>query len=217
MTRARHAAGSRLLTACLCLLVCAGAGRAQGGGESKTDKRGARPDLSGTWVLDKTLTPRDKSSPGGADDSQVTVLISHREPEIKITRKTVSGGRQWTQEAVYYGDGRGETNLSRHISADPDNDSETEIKSETRWKKDKLITETTLRSPTHGTFVTFKITQEWKLSPDGRVLTQTRTIKTDVGEPAPGGASAGTPPPAGRRILVTVDPRQTRLVYRRAG
>lgn len=204
------------MTACLCLLVCAAPGSGQGG-RSESGKREARPDLSGTWVLDRTATARGKSNSGGPDDAQVTLLISHREPEIKITRKTVSGGREWTREVVYYGDGRGETNLARDTSADPDNDSEKEIKSETRWKKDKLITETTLRAPTNGTFVTFKITQEWKLSSDGQVLTQTKTIRTDVGERAPESAPRGTLPPAGRRTLVMIGPRETRLVYRRAG
>jgi hypothetical protein len=166
-------------------------------------------------VLDKTSTGRGKSNSNGPDDSQVTLLISHREPEIKITRKTVSGGREWTQEVVYYGDGRGETNLARNTSADPDNDSEKEIRSETRWKKDKLITQTVFRSPTHGTFVTTKITEEWQLSSDGQVLTQRRTIKSDVDELTTGAASPGMTPPAGRRIIVTVDPSETRRAYRR--
>jgi hypothetical protein len=61
--------------------VCRGQGAAHG----------ARPDLSGEWVL--------VGSPSGDDGS--SLLIEHREPEVRIKRLKGRSGAEVLRESVY--------------------------------------------------------------------------------------------------------------------
>ena len=89
----------------LCLLACAVAAAAV------DDKKGkARPDFSGRWELD-----RSKSEYGLFEDrplakAEATLVVTHREPELKFVRTLRLNGREETREFTYYTDGRGESN-----------------------------------------------------------------------------------------------------------
>ncbi len=54
----------------------------------------------------------------------ISLTIEHRDPEIKVTRREVSETRDESEVAVYYTDGRGETNTQNGRT----------VKSVTNWK-----------------------------------------------------------------------------------
>ncbi len=206
-TRAKHPAANIAL-ALLLLLPCAGA-MAQG---TKTDKQRAKPDLNGTWELDQSQTkPQSSKMPSSY---RLTILISHREPEIKMTRRSISGGRERTREAIYYADGRGEKNLGLGITTRPDAP-EQELQSKTKWKGDKLVTNTTIREAVASTILTWEIVDEWKLSADGQTLTHTTIIRSQGGDDSMRTAPPGQPPQPGSVIFVPARPREYKNVFRR--
>jgi hypothetical protein len=204
---AKHRA-AQVAVALLLLLPCVSVS-AQGG---KTDKLKARPDLSGTWELDQAQT-KPRSSKAAASN-RLTLLISHREPEIRMTRRSNAGGRERTREAVYYTDGRGEKNLGSRITSRPDAP-EQELQSKTRWKGDKLVTTTTIREAVASTFMTWEITDEWKLSADDQTLVQTTIIRQEGGDDQIRAAPPGRPLPSGTVIFIPAGPREFKNVFRR--
>ena len=149
----------------LCVLCCATPLWAQEAGR----KAGGRFDLSGRWELD-----RSKSDFGPFKDSpvvraEVTLEVTHAEPELKIVRRERRDGREQTTSLAYYTDGRGELN--------PSTLGRVGVKSETRWDGDKLVATSTLtRRGSDGKAATLETTDRWQLSSDGRVLTQTTSI-----------------------------------------
>jgi len=129
----------------------------------------SKPDFSGTWLLDPA-----KSNVGSSAKSDQPIKISHHDPEFRITRMVESNGRVTGREFVYYTDGRGETMfLSTHTYMNPQRHEVT--RSKTIWSGNKLITHS--RSPGRsligGQLLEFEIIDEWKLSTDGKTLTQT--------------------------------------------
>jgi hypothetical protein len=118
------------------------------------------PDLSGTWVLDKS---RSKIADKVVD---YVLTIVHREPEIRITKKYKQGGRDYLEELVYYTDGTPEFN-SRTGRRDPE--------PLTRWRGNKLVRRTTSGPKGIQTSPPLEIvtTEEWELSTDGKTLTRT--------------------------------------------
>ena len=103
-----------------------------------------------------------------------------------------SNGRVATQESVYFTDARGETNsmvvfLRTHRYLNAQQDDKTVIRSKTTWTGDKLVTRS--RSPTRsvvgGQLLEFEIIDEWRLSADGKTLTQTsKTVSREDGSGA---------------------------------
>jgi hypothetical protein len=148
---------------CVCLLACAAASGAQ-----KGDGKG-RFDLTGRWALDKS-----KSDFGPFEDSpvvkaEVTLVVAHAGPELKISRREARDGREQTTELAYYTDGRGELN--------PSTLGRVGVKSETKWDGKKIVATSTLtRRGADGKPVALETTDRWQLSSDGRVLTQTTSI-----------------------------------------
>ncbi|HKC65454.1 MAG TPA: hypothetical protein VKB86_17565 [Pyrinomonadaceae bacterium] len=146
---------------------------------AQEDKSKTHPDFSGTWMSDETLTSRANPKQLVRNTEQTTLVILHREPEVKITIKTISGGNEQKREVVYYSDGRGETNPGPTISLNLNGVSK-EIKSITEWKKGKLLTTSVIRTPMRGAFYNVYIFEEWKLSSDGQILTQTTSANSDT-------------------------------------
>lgn len=145
---------------CLCLFLFGFTGLAFQG-QKPNDK--AKPDLSGTWVLD-----RAKSSP--EIDSDVTLVISHHDPEIRMTRKLAKGSVERDFDLVYYSDGRGETNP---YLAPGSNET---VKSKTKWDGRKLTTRATIRQLVRGIGVYIETTEKWQLSDDGQWLTEISSV-----------------------------------------
>lgn len=144
-------------------LACAAPCAAQ----SKEKKKGApaRPDFSGTWVVDL------KKSRPSSWKTQVRLVVSHGEPEIKVTRTFVaSDGVTRTVDLVYYTDGRGEKNAivgRDRVSLGG------ERESETKWKGARLFIRGTEHLQAFGDVTDVNFTESWEMSADGNTLTQT--------------------------------------------
>lgn len=135
----------------------------------------SRPDFSGTWKLDKSKGNYVEIS-GLKPEADLILVISHAEPQIKVTRKLLWNGREDLQETNYYADGRGE--FSRTFI------NESESKSKTKWNGKKVVTEfsVTLKNEKLGE-IKYDVIQEWKLSADGKTLTQTQRAFNFSGPP----------------------------------
>ena len=130
------------------------------------------PDLSGTWMLDQRRSNVGKAS--SASPSNYEIKIKHSDPELRIRRTTNINGQAEERELKYYTDGRGEINptiawLSN--SPDPKSPKPANTKSKTGWNGNKVVTRSTLTAGGH--IVQYELIEEWKLSADGKTLTQT--------------------------------------------
>ena len=136
--------------------------------QSKGNKSAKKtpPNLSGIWMLDYSRSSLDPAMRKKVVDYVLT--IDHREPEIRINRKYKEGGREYSEERVYYTDGRAELSSPGGLR-NPD--------SLTRWQGDKLVRRSTFGPGRFETFPPLETvtTEEWKLSPDGKTLTRTIT------------------------------------------
>ncbi|MDQ1637281.1 MAG: hypothetical protein QOF62_620 [Pyrinomonadaceae bacterium] len=136
-----------------------------------------KSDFSGTWLLDTA-----KSNVGSSATPDQPLKITHRDPEFRITRMVASNGQLTGRDFVYFTDGRGETNptivfLSTSTDVHAQGHDKDVTKSRTTWSGNKLVTRSTVRGPVSGRSLEFEIIDEWKLSSDGKTLTQTsRTV-----------------------------------------
>ncbi|HKC64903.1 MAG TPA: hypothetical protein VKB86_14770 [Pyrinomonadaceae bacterium] len=169
-------------------------------GNDKSGKQ-SRPDLSGTWKLDKSKGNYVAYS-GLKPDAELILVISHNEPEIKVTRKSVWQGQERVQEWTYYSDGRGEVG---HTIIDGK-----EGESKTKWEGDKLVSRFSISLGGGRTRVSVEVTQELKVSANGKVLTQTERMQQagwpPQSLPQRGGPSSGT---------IIVGPSEIKRVFNR--
>lgn len=123
--------------------------------EIERSNKQARPDLSGTWVLDKSKSP-------AVDADLFTLVIVHREPEVRITEKLLKDGRELKKESVHYTDGRSDSSVTKgqHYS-----------KTKIKWQGKTLVIENIHTS--FGVRLEIVTTEEWKLSKDNNSLTRT--------------------------------------------
>ena len=130
-----------------------------------------KPDLSGTWAFDRSRSNVEKVSPANNE-----IKISHHDPELKILRTIHVNTRPEQRELIYYTDGRGETNPATiwlSTTPDPKSPHPAESKSRTKWSGERVVTRTTLRLMAGAHVVEQDVVEEWKLSADGKTLTQT--------------------------------------------
>jgi hypothetical protein len=130
-----------------------------------------KPDFSGSWLLDPA-----RSNVGVAAKAELPFKITHLEPKLTITRQYEVEGRIVERDFVYYTDGRGETNTTARLlttnPSAPSGEDKQVIESKSRWSGQTLVTRSALRSAAFHTG-DFDVFQEWKLSNDGKTLTQT--------------------------------------------
>ena len=137
-----------------------------------------KPDFSGTWVLDQ----KKSNDSGLTTRPDLPIKINHQEPEFRITRPSGSNGQIVEHSFVYFTDERGEENeatavLTTNPSAIKTDDLKNRItKSKTKWSGNKIVTRTKLQLTVAGHFVEFEQVDEWKISADGKVLTQTSRV-----------------------------------------
>jgi hypothetical protein len=139
-----------------------------------TSQTKAKPDFSGTWLLDQ-----EKSNDSGLTTRpDLPIKITHQEPEFRVTRSSEKGGQTVDRNFVYFTDGRGEENeatalLTTNPSAVKSDDLQNRVtKSTTKWSGNKIVTRARLRTEVAGHFLEFEQVDEWKISDDGKVLTQ---------------------------------------------
>src|ERR671916_403465 len=113
---------------CLCVVASLAVASSAQGDRKKEGK--PRPDLSGTWELDKAKSDFGLFRDRPISKADSTLVVEHREPELKMARTLRLGGQQETKQFAYYTDGRGETNPAT-IGAG-------EVKSKTKWDGGKV-------------------------------------------------------------------------------
>jgi len=137
-----------------------------------------KADFSGTWLLDN----KKSNSSGLTTRPDLPITISHVDPEFRVTLPSELNGQIVKHEFVYFTDGRGETNeatsaLTTNPSPAKPEDLRNQVtKSKTKWSGDKIVTRARLRLDVAGHFVEFEQVDEWKLSDDAKVLTQTSRV-----------------------------------------
>lgn len=154
---------------CLFLLWCATTAFAQG--NQTKPARQIRPDMSGTWELNKAKSDlRDDRY--ALSLSEVGLTILQHDPELKLARRFRSGSSDSEKPSLFYTDGRGETNADAR-----DQDA---IKSKTNWDGKKLISRYVLRRAVAGNHETVDVIDEWRLSDDGGTLTLKTTLRYNL-------------------------------------
>lgn len=138
----------------------------------------SKPDFTGSWLLDE----KKSTDSGLTRRPDLPMKITHQEPEFRVTRSSESNGQIVERNFIYFTDGRGEENeatsvLSTNPSAVRADDLKNRVtKSKTKWSGNKIVTLALLHMDVAGHFVEFKQVDEWKLSDDGKVLTQTSRV-----------------------------------------
>lgn len=147
------------------LLMCASLALAQ-----DNKPKDAKPDFSGTWTFDRSKSNLGPLARTGLANAEVMLVITHKEPELKILRKINLNGNTGNQEFTYYSDGRGETN--------PASIGNGEVKSKTKWDKMKLESKSSTSFQLRGGGDTFHTdtAERRELSQDGKTLTVTISI-----------------------------------------
>ncbi|HEY7546068.1 MAG TPA: hypothetical protein VID27_14345 [Blastocatellia bacterium] len=130
----------------------------------------AKPDFSGTWAFDHSKSSLGPFERSPAANAEITLVITHKEPELKIVRKINLNGNASTQEFTYYSDGRGETNPAAFGNG--------EVKSKTKWDKMKLESKSSSSYQMRGGGDVFHTdtAERRELSQDGKTLTITISI-----------------------------------------
>jgi hypothetical protein len=163
----------RPITICVLTLTCALAALAQADPKNPGQ---SKPDLNGAWMLDRDRSNVGKSGnpPAKTDELKIT----QHEPELRIRRTLLINGQEVERVFIYYTDGRGETNAATVWLSTSPNPKWTprptdETKSKTRWSGNKLVTRSAIRMMVGSHVVEYEVIEEWKLSADGKTLTQT--------------------------------------------
>lgn len=117
------------------------------------------PNLTGTWVLQV-----DKSDFAGMlTPTGRTDVIDHQEPKITIKRTVSANGAENSTTLVYEINSKPYKNM-----VGPQ-----EITSTLHWDGSTLVSVSTVQDPQAGEVT---ITDRYELSPDGKTLTQKRTL-----------------------------------------
>ena len=141
---------------------------------AQTNKSPTTLDISGKWLLDSN---RSNADDFGKRDTPVVIV--YNEPELRITRTLERNGQTLERDFVFYTDGRGETNMALillttnpgRVTAE-DIDKEL-VKSKTKRERNKIVIRATGRNMSGTHVLEYEMVDEWKLSSDGRTLTQT--------------------------------------------
>jgi hypothetical protein len=114
------------------------------------------------------------------------IKITYQDPALKIVRTVFVNGQSEQRELTYYTDGRGEVNPAifwLSTTPDPKAQHPKETKSKTKWSGDKIVIRATLRLTAGGHVMEEEVVDEWKVSDDGKTLTQTTHLTPNVTGP----------------------------------
>ena len=154
-----------LLALCL-LAACAAAAAGD-------EKKGSHPDFSGTWRIDRSKSDYGEWSDKPLAKADSTLVVEHRDPELKIKRTLSLNGREEVRDYAYYTDGRGETNQAMLGVG--------EVESKTKWDGDKVVSEAQVKRRGQSGPYTLNVTQKWQVSSDGKTLTNTTSFSNEAG------------------------------------
>jgi len=135
-------------------------------GQKEQPKPPGKPDLSGTWAFDKSKSKLGMLERTPLANAEVTLVIVHKDPELKVTQKGSLNGQTSSLDLVYYSDGRGETNPPMFGSR--------EVKSKTKWDGNKLVSKSSTQIPlgrgAAGDVAFIDVSVKRELSEDGKTL-----------------------------------------------
>ena len=154
-----------LLALCLFAFAAAGDDKKKGGKP--------HPDFSGTWQLDRAKSDFGEWSDRPLSKADSTLVVEHRDPELKIRRTLSLNGQEEVKEFAYYTDERGETNQATLGVG--------EVKSKTKWDGDKVVSEAQIKRRGQGGAYELNVMQKWQVSSDGKTLTNTTSISNEMG------------------------------------
>ena len=157
----------KALLLALCLLACAAAGD-----DKKKDAKPHR-DFSGTWQLDRSKSDFGEWSDKPLAKADSTLVVEHRDPELKVRRTLSLNGQEEVKDFAYYTDERGETNQATLGVG--------EVKSKTKWDGDKVVSEAQIKRRGQSGPYELNVTQKWQVSSDGKTLTNTTNISNETG------------------------------------
>lgn len=165
----RRSLSASLLTMLLtcCLLASAAAG------DDKKKEEKSHRDFSGTWQIDRAKSDFGVFEDRPLSKADSTLVIAHRDPELKIKRTLSLNGQEEVKEFTYYTDERGETNPSTLGVG--------EVKSKTKWDGDKVVAEAHVTRRGQDGPYELVVTQRWQVSSDGKTLTNTTNISGQLG------------------------------------
>jgi hypothetical protein len=135
-------------------------------------KRRAHPDFSGTWVIERAKSDFGPFEEKPLAKADLTLVVEHRDPELKFRRTLSLNDRQEVKEFAFYTDERGETNQSTLGVG--------EVESKTKWDGDRVVSEGQMTRRGQGGPYTLKVTQKWQVSSDGKTLTNTTLISNET-------------------------------------
>ena len=158
----------KALLLALCLLAVAAAA----GDDKKKDGK-SHPDFSGTWRIVREKSDFGEWSDRPLSKADATLVVEHRDPELKIRRTLSLNGQEEVKEFAYYTDERGETNQATLGVG--------EVKSKTKWDGDKVVSEAHVKRRGQGRSYELNVTQKWQVSSDGKTLTNTTSISNETG------------------------------------
>jgi len=144
---------------------------------SQAQVNNKKPDFSGVWKFDHS-----KSTASEIGKRDAPIKIVYNDPEFRITRTIERNGQSVERDFVYYTDGRGETNVATMLMTSepgrvkPEDIDKEIVKSKTMWQHGKVVTRSTTRDLTGAWILEYDIIDEWKISSDGKTLTQTSRI-----------------------------------------
>lgn len=145
------------------------------------------PNLSGTWLLDEKQSRLsydddvDSQLKQGYDD--YVLEIAQKEAEIKSTKSFTFRGKEFSYATTLFTDKRGEQNRDSYLRSRGAEDDqsvivwleEADFKSETFWKKGKLIRNASFKGdrgvPSFRTEKNHLVKETYILSEDGKTLT----------------------------------------------
>ena len=137
------------------------------------------PDLTGTW---EAQYPHNKGETKSEYSPPEQIKITYHDPELIIHRKVGIEDAPAELDLTYYTDGRGEKNTEWPATERFEAWKPAEVQSQTSWSNDKIVTRSVRQSFSGAAIFVVEIVDEWKLSSDGKTLTQTTrtTPKKDV-------------------------------------
>jgi hypothetical protein len=147
-----------LLTACAVLVLTTSAWA-----------QDATPNFTGKWNLDLTKSDFGPIPP----PESVVHVIDHKEPTLKVVTTQKGPQGEVTNERILTTDGKENVNKLRMGGPDPQ-----EVKSTSKWNGKALTT--AFKLDIQGN--TIDVSDSWKLSDDGKVLTAIREFKSSQGD-----------------------------------
>jgi hypothetical protein len=142
-------------------------------GDDRKKEGKSRPDFSGTWRIDKSKSDYGEFSDRPLSKADATLVVEHRDPELKVRRTLSLNGQEEVKEFTYYTDERGETNQAT-IGVG-------EVKSKTKWDGDRVVSEARVTRRSQSGPYELNVTQKWQVASDGKTLTNTTTISNQMG------------------------------------